>query len=672
MNRNRKARRISGSFRLESLEKRQMLSGGANFDGGAGNAFAIASDGTLYLAYYVPTDSTHGTLRYAIRNSSGVWSADQLLDNSSAQVGLYPSMALDSTGKPAVAYFDGVNADLRYAHYNGTTWDTGIVYSTLGKRGNYPSLAFLSDKPTITHYVKTGTSSGFLAVDQASTVNPSSPGSWTTTTIDSSGNAGRYSSLVYNSALSKWGVSYDDSGTSIGARYVETSGSSVTSGWGTVATIPIPTGTQASNAVWTSLVYDSSGRPAFAWYDNTDAAVNFAHRNGTGSTPWNSLLIDNHNTTGKYPDLIYESNQFRLAYFDESGGRTRVTKGGDTSGGWTYDNDLITGGGSELKVVRRNGVTTFAWADTDLHLNDDQTGVGWTEQASPAAGIHQFASSVVFDPQYSGDSGAKMWVIGGLVGNNNNRTDAVYYSNDGATWSSARSNLDINGFGPRDSHASAVFNGKMWVIGGENSTFASGILGDVWSSSDGTNWAQAMSGTNAVDIGGRRSAAAVVFNNNLFVIGGITNNSTYPTYPIEYSSDGVNWSGVSFTPFQRYGLSALVYNGAIYVIGGSGADTRTYKSTDGTNWTLVDVSQSFLNAVGLVFDNKMWMIDGVGANWSTDGVHWTRAGSSSPPFDGRGGMTGVVLPLNGSDKMWILGGYVNLGQSWKDEAWYSS
>ena len=105
----------------------------------------------------------------------------------------------------------------------------------------------------------------------------------------------------------------------------------------------------------------------------------------------------------------------------------------------------------------------------------------------------------------------------------------------------------------------------------------------------------------------------MAFNNNLYVIGGISNDqATYPAYPVEYSADGVNWSGVAFTPFQRYGMTALVYNSAIYVIGGLGADTNTYKSTDGTNWALVTgtPSQSFVNAVGLVFDNKMWMIDG--------------------------------------------------------------
>ena len=40
----------------------------------------------------------------------------------------------------------------------------------------------------------------------------------------------------------------------------------------------------------------------------------------------------------------------------------------------------------------------------------------------------------------------------------------------------------------RFSHASVVFNGKMWVIAG-TFTFSQKV-GDVWSSADGVSWAQ--------------------------------------------------------------------------------------------------------------------------------------------------------------------------------------
>src|SRR5579862_942014 len=40
---------------------------------------------------------------------------------------------------------------------------------------------------------------------------------------------------------------------------------------------------------------------------------------------------------------------------------------------------------------------------------------------------------------------------------------------------------------PRYVHAALVFNGRMWVLGGNQ---GGSYFNDVWSSSDGTNWTQ--------------------------------------------------------------------------------------------------------------------------------------------------------------------------------------
>jgi hypothetical protein len=701
MRSHRKARRSSGpasSYSVESLENRRLLSGGASFAGGAGNDIAYAADGTLYVAYFNQIDSTHGDLRYGIRNPDGTWRANGsdggIIDNlggaSTAQVGLYVSVALDSTGKPGVAYFDGYNAKLRYAHFNGTTWDNSQAFTGTGKRGYYPSLAYLSDKPTITDYFKTGTSSGYLEVDQAPGVTPSSPSVWSTTIIDNSGNAGRYSSLAYNAGASKWGVSYDDSGTSIGGRYVETSGTSVTSGWGSVASIPLASGGHASNAVWTSLTYDGSNRPAIAYYDNTDFNLNFAHRNGTGST-WQTMVLSSNNTTGKYPTLLFESSQFRVTYYNESGGQVEVQKGGDIGGGWSLDAPLVVGGGSELKIARRSGATAFAWsAGGTLYVNDDTTGVGWTKQSgSSAYGGRTLHTSVAFDPNISGDAGAKMWVIGGLTGSI--KTNEVDYSDDGLTWHMARSNGATNGFTARDAQSSVVFdNGdtsnpgaKMWVIGGQTGNGTPTNVGDVWWSLGGTSWTQESSGGTPVDIGARQGSSAVVFNGKMFVVGGLGNSGVYPTNTVESSSDGVTWTGAAVTPFQRYGAVTLAYNGSIYVIGGIGSDVKTYQSdSTGASWSLDTVNVTGIPSVtfgntgtGMVYDGKMWIINGLGAYWSTDGVGWTLAPADPDgvtPFDSRTGMTSVVLAQSGVDKMWVLGGYISQGGLTRDDVWNSN
>jgi hypothetical protein len=57
-----------------------------------------------------------------------------------------------------------------------------------------------------------------------------------------------------------------------------------------------------------------------------------------------------------------------------------------------------------------------------------------------------------------------MWVIGGDVGALGTvLTDDVWYSYDGAHWEKATSNAEWPG---RSEHASVVFDNKIWVLGG--------------------------------------------------------------------------------------------------------------------------------------------------------------------------------------------------------------
>jgi hypothetical protein len=62
---------------------------------------AVAADGRVWVSYY---DVTNGDLKVAVRGVDGKW-AKHTVDGASGDVGLYSSLALDSTGHPAVSYF---------------------------------------------------------------------------------------------------------------------------------------------------------------------------------------------------------------------------------------------------------------------------------------------------------------------------------------------------------------------------------------------------------------------------------------------------------------------------------------------------------------------------------------------------------------------------------------
>lgn len=111
-----------------------------------------------------------------------------------------------------------------------------------------------------------------------------------------------------------------------------------------------------------------------------------------------------------------------------------------------------------------------------------------------------------------------MWVIGGATTTNGttwNCSSDVWSSSDGITWTQETANA---AFGLRAAHTSVVYNNKMWVIGGMNGT---SYKDDIWSSSDGVTWTQV---TAAAGFSPRENHTSVVFNDKMWVIAGFNNS----------------------------------------------------------------------------------------------------------------------------------------------------
>src|SRR5205814_8310829 len=77
-------------------------------------AYYDATEGNLKLALQTFTVSTLG-------QPASVWST-QIVD-SKGDVGLYAALALDQ-GAPRIAYWDRSREDVRYASWNGATFDS--------------------------------------------------------------------------------------------------------------------------------------------------------------------------------------------------------------------------------------------------------------------------------------------------------------------------------------------------------------------------------------------------------------------------------------------------------------------------------------------------------------------------------------------------------------------
>jgi leucine-zipper-like transcriptional regulator 1 len=225
--------------------------------------------------------------------------------------------------------------------------------------------------------------------------------------------------------------------------------------------------------------------------------------------------------------------------------------------------------------------------------------------------------------------------------------------------------IDSAAWYPRESHASVVFNNKIWVAGGHYRT------DEVWSSSDGINWTCE---TNSTGFGEREDYAMVVFDNKIWVLGG--GYSYHPKNDVWCSADGVSWTCVTnsaqWTP--RYEHTAAVFDNKMWVLGGNNRSlllNDVWSSADGANWIRATRSAEWgirSDHTSVVYDNKIWVIGGSTRNdvwYSTDGSNWSRT-SVSAAWSGRIGHTSVVF----DNKIWVIGGSDTSGPL--NDVWYST
>src|SRR5258706_854428 len=314
---------------------------GAAQIGNAGreNALKYDRDGVLYYAWY---DANAHKLKYATSNADGDWTGVKVID-SGADVGHYVSMALTSTGKPAMAYYDSHNADLKYAEWNGQQWIVQTVDS-FRSTGLYPSLAFDQyDDPIISYYFK---NAGDLkmAFDDGS--------GWKLSVIDTAGDTGRYSSFAISNS-GQWSVAYENT-TATQVKFATLS----SKGWSFQIAA-----TTRFGAGELSLAYGPSNRPAVSYYDAYNADLKFAQFNGSS---WDSGTVASSLSQGLYSNLtILSDGTADILYYNKSA--DAVFRATVTLGNWSVG-PVITGGGRHVSVARYGNsrhIFSYYQASTD-------------------------------------------------------------------------------------------------------------------------------------------------------------------------------------------------------------------------------------------------------------------------------------------------------------------
>jgi len=165
---------------------RTVHAGGADVIFGVGwyTSLALGADGNPRISYHENYDWVDGDLKYARWNGAS-WDIQTV--DAPGWVGTHTSLVLDAKGYARIAYSDESNHDLKYAAWDGAGWVIQTV-DRAGDVGDYASLALdAADQPHIAYLDRTNSDLRYAAWSGTN---------WAIETVDSPGALGYSASLA--------------------------------------------------------------------------------------------------------------------------------------------------------------------------------------------------------------------------------------------------------------------------------------------------------------------------------------------------------------------------------------------------------------------------------------------------------------------------------------------
>ena len=222
---------------------------------------------------------------YHAWNDGSTWHYETV--DASPGVGAYASLALDSTGKPAIAYYDSYHGNLKYARWNGSSWTLSVIdaaqYSGLGTQVLFDN----GDTPLVA-YVYEGSLGGYVL--KLKRLNGST---WTSYQSQ----VAALDDLSFSMALDKTGkpsFTYYNGNL----KYIHWNGSA----WDTPQNADYP---DPGTASYNSLAFDSAGNPHISYYDFW--SVVYASR--TGASTWTHEDVISRDMSEYQPTtLVFDSS----------------------------------------------------------------------------------------------------------------------------------------------------------------------------------------------------------------------------------------------------------------------------------------------------------------------------------------------------------------------------
>ena len=304
-------------------------------------------------------DYTNRKLKFvrALDGLGNHWGAP-LISDSSFHVGEYCSMAVVD-GNPAVSYSDGGSGDLKFVRAsdaNGTSWGAPLIVDNGGSNtvGAHTSLALVNGNPAISYWDGSNADLRYIRASNASGTAWGTP-----MTLDSTGLAGYYTSLVV--VAGNPAISYFDN-TNGNLKYVRASNASGTI-WAAPATPD--TGVQSGTVGQFTSQAIINGNPAICYYDNSNQDLKYVRALDSGGTNWGEpMTIESTGTVGTYPSLAVVNGNPAISYYDQTNGDLKYVRASNASGAtWgvpmNLDSSGIVGSFSSLAVVDGNPAVSY-------------------------------------------------------------------------------------------------------------------------------------------------------------------------------------------------------------------------------------------------------------------------------------------------------------------------
>jgi hypothetical protein len=279
-------------------------------------------DGRPAVAYY---DYSNNDLKYVrAQDASGAsWAVPRTLD-SAGWVGWHASLAVVD-GRPAVAYYDASNGALKYVRAQnaaGSSWGAPLTVDSAGYVGRHASLTVVNGRPAVAYY---DWNNGDLKYVRAADAAGATWG--TPRTVDSAGDVGRHASLAVVDR--RPAVAYlDESNGDL--KYVRAQ-----DGLGVIWGTPLTVDSAGDVGKYASLAV-VDGHPAVAYYDHTNHDLKYVRAQDTTGATWGApLTLDSAGHVGVYASLAVVDGCPAVAYRDGTNGDLKYVRAQDAAGtGW--------------------------------------------------------------------------------------------------------------------------------------------------------------------------------------------------------------------------------------------------------------------------------------------------------------------------------------------------